>query len=470
MTFLSPIFFYIALSVAAGVVGLHFIVTRQPTSSALPTVRFIPVSQVRVTTVAPRPEDRLLMLARVLIILLIGAALARPVSVPRRHSVERIVLADVSSGVGSIAAVRDSARSLLKDGGLLIVFDSGARVLDGGAADAAEHLTSTPREGRLSPALIAALRAASRIRDRADSFALEVVSPLRASEFDGATLAIRALWPGRIRIVDVPAAADSLAAPQAITVRAAAGSEDGDPVALASTAIGLSTGAGGGDAAVRVIRSAATVADSEWAASGRRTLVRWPAADSQLHPGWVARARPDTIQALVAGEAALVYPLERRWQLDPATRPTRVAARWVDGEPAAVERVVGAGCIRDVAIPVPSNGDLVLRPAFARLLRALVSPCEAVSGGPRATPGTVHALVGAGPLAARDVIHAPDVIATPLVPWLLAIALLLVLLEPLVRRGSAPPWTAQELEETFPVRGAAAAWPRSRPPASGTAA
>lgn len=428
MSFLAPIFFYVALGVAAGAVALHFIVTRQPTSSPLPTVRFVPASRVRVTTLAPVPEDVLLLLVRVFAILLIGAALARPVIVPHRRAVARIVLADVSRAGGAVESVRDSARALLGAGDVLVVFDSAARVVRRAAADSAASLGRTLREGRLSPALIAALRTASTIRDAADSIELVIVSPLRASEIDGATLAIRSLWPGRIRLVRVAGAGDSLAPPAGIAVRARAD----DAVALATSVAGFPTS----DSVVRVIRDAATAGDSVWAASGRHTLVRWPVADAP--PGWVARLHPDTVLAVVAGEAALVSPLERRWQPDSAARATRVSARWVDGVPAAIERDVGSGCIRDVGIAVPTQGDLVLRPAFGRFVRALLAPCATVAGGLAAESATLEALAGAGPLAAHDAVRPPDAVATPLVPWLLALALIMLLLELAVRRGSAP--------------------------------
>ena len=432
MTFLAPIFFYLGLAVAAGAVALHFIVTRQPTSSPLPTVRFVPTSSVRVTTVAPVPEDLLVLLIRVLTAILIGAALARPVLTPKTRPVARVVMADVSHAVGNIAQLRDSVRALLGPGDLLVVFDSAARVVRSGAADSASNLVRTEREGRLSAALIAALRAASAIRNEADSIELAIVSPLRASEFDGSTQAIRALWPGRVRVVRVAAIADSLLPRAGLAIYGAAD----DPLVLAATAAGIAAS----DSAVRLVRGATSSADSAWAANGRRTLVRWPALDPPH--GWVARARVDTVGAVITGEAALVFPLERRWVLDSATHPTRVVARWVDGEPAAIDRAVGVGCIRDVAIPVPTRGDLVLRLAFGRFLRALSAPCEAVAGGPLLRDAQVRALAGEGPLAASGAIHAPDIVATPLVPWLLGAALLLALLELFVRRRSAPLWTS----------------------------
>src|ERR1041385_4932954 len=62
MTFLAPIFFYVGLGVAVAAVGLHLIVTRQPLSSLLPTVRFesgcrVPIAgpPVCVHVICPRP-------------------------------------------------------------------------------------------------------------------------------------------------------------------------------------------------------------------------------------------------------------------------------------------------------------------------------------------------------------------------------------------------------------------------------
>src|SRR5690349_15626990 len=107
MTLLAPLFFYLGLGVAAGVVALHFIVTRQPPSSPLPTARFAPEGSVRVTTIAT-PTDRWLLALRVLLALVIGTAFARPIVVPERRPVARVVLADVSRASGAIAAVRDS--------------------------------------------------------------------------------------------------------------------------------------------------------------------------------------------------------------------------------------------------------------------------------------------------------------------------------------------------------------------------
>ena len=450
MTLLAPLFFYAALGVAAATVALHFIVTRQPTSSALPTVRFVPQGTVRVVTFS-RPRDLLLLFLRVLLILLVGLAFARPILVPERRPVARIVLADISRRVADTEEVRDSALALLGPGDVLVPFDTEARVIRHGSVDSLTHLERSAREGRLSAALVAALRAAPELRDQADSIEIAIISPLRAEQVDAATAEIRALWPGRIRLVSVSATTDTLQVSSGITIRA---DSDDDGVALAARLAGL-TGArdaAAGDVQVRIVRGAVTAEDSAWVSAGRRTLVRWPAEGAPQ--GWRERARPDTAGAVVVGAAALVYPLERRWELggevdltagdasaDAAGRSGgqaeyRVAARWVDGEPAAIERQVGAGCIRDVAIPVPDRGDLAFRPAFAQLVRTLALPCEVTVGSTALDATALETLAGSGPLAPSDALPAPEVVASPLVPWLLALAILLALAELLVRRSS----------------------------------
>jgi hypothetical protein len=396
-------------------------VTRQPTSSVFPTVRFVPIDSVRVITIA-RPRDLLVLLIRCLTAILVGAALARPVLTPRRRSVARIVMVDVSSAVRTIADVRDSVRALLGPGDVLVPFDSGAHAIRRGALDSTSHLVRTSRDGRLSPALIAALRAASTVRDEADSIDLVIVSPLLAGEIDGATLGLRALWPGRMHLVRVAGDSDSTS-PAGLAIE---GAKD-DPLVVAALAAGIARN----DSAVRVLRASAAANDSVWATLGRRTLVRWPTNDAP--PGWIAKRVADTVGGVVAGEAAVIFAFERRWTPDSATHPTRVVARWVDGQPAAIERRVGAGCIRDVAIPVPVVGDLMLRPAFGHFLRAIIAPCHAEAHESRLGDTQVSALAGAGRLAASRTIPAPDLVATPLVPWLLGAALLVALLEIFIR-------------------------------------
>jgi len=109
MSFLFPGFLVAAGLVSAAVVVLHFLVTQQPRSEDLPTVRFVPDVPARSTSVAIKPSDLLLLLVRVLTIMAIGAAFAQPQLKPKHQRVSRIVMADVSRATGNIKEVAASA-------------------------------------------------------------------------------------------------------------------------------------------------------------------------------------------------------------------------------------------------------------------------------------------------------------------------------------------------------------------------
>jgi len=384
-------FFMAALAVAAGAVALHFIVMRQPPSQWLPTVRFVPERDARAPTIARRPEDLLLLLLRVLLILLVGAAFARPIWIPHRAPVYRIVAVDRSRAVSNVREAADSARSAMAGGGTLVLFDSSAHATDAGVVDSLRRLTRSAASGSVSAALVVALQTASRVRDCADSLELTIVSPFAIGELDAAADSIRTLWPGAVRVVRVAARADSVPG---------------------------------------------------------RAAVRWP-ADGHA-PGTVARPAPDTVGAVVASGIAVVAPFERRWRLARADSIHGVVvARWVDGEPAAVEHATAPGtdsawCERDVAVAVPTAGDVALRPEYERFVAAMRAPCgrvgaltgnrsDADSGRSNATD--VEALRGQGStrVPARA-IRAAATVQVPLLPWLLGAALVAALVELGVRR------------------------------------
>lgn len=427
MTLLAPVFFWWALAAAAGVVAIHYLVTRQPPSHSLPTVRFVPAAPVRATAVARRPEDRLLLLLRVLIVLAIGAAWARPVLVPSRRSVARVLLWDLSSAVASPKAVQDSVVARWHHGDVVIGFDSVARIVD---TDVGAAPSTAP--GRLSPALIAAYRAAAGLLASADSIEIVIVSPLLDDEWDAATPAIRALWPGRMTPVRVAGAQ----LPPRSSGRPAIEGAVGDPVAVAVRLLA----AAGPDSSVRILRRAPLDSDSAWAAVGSRVLVRWPASGAP--PGWSPAEPVDTAGAVVIGGAALVYPFERRWRPGGGAAAGQVIARWSDGGVAATEQRAGSGCIRDVALPVPHSGDLVLRRDFARLLRSLTAPCGKAGVVESAAGMDTVLLAGSGGLAPAAALRPAEFADSPLVPWLLILAIGLLLLELVVRRRGA----ALELE------------------------
>ncbi len=428
MMLLSPLFFVAAIAAAAGVVALHFLTRDRPPVADLPTARFVPEHAERVTSRTFRMSDVPLMLLRVALLLLAGLALAPPVLSPSRRAVARVVLVDASRSVASAAELRDSALSVLGEGDQLILLDSAVRRVNGAPRDSLRTLALSGARGSLSAGLIVALRTAGELRARADSVELVLVSPLAVEEVDAATRRLRTLWQGRARIVRVAATPVGDVA-GGVTVSA----PDDDPVLAGAALIGIARAAReGGDERVRIVRGALTGADSAWVRGVARVLVHWPA--DGVDAGWDPREVVDTVGAVIAGDAVVVAPFARHV----LPGDGRVIARWVDGEPAARERSLGDGCIRDVAVSVTVRGDLVLRSGFADLLRALAQPCGGARNAAALDSAAIASLAGDGPLLAAASIAAPRSTTTPIVPWLLGAALLLALLEPVLRRGGVP--------------------------------
>jgi hypothetical protein len=416
VTFLAPWLLLAAAATAAAVVALHFLAWQRPRSVPLPTARFVPDRPARAASRAKRPRDLLLLALRVLLVLLVGAAFARPVLLPNRRPVVRVVAVDRSRAVDDVDEARDSARAALRPDDVLVLFDSAARVIGGAPGDSLAGLRPSSAPGSISAALVAALRAAAAAADRADSVELVLVSPLAAEEVDAATGALRALWRGRARLARVAARTADTARP-ALEVR---GAPD-DPVVVA---VALA-GARRDGAPVRVVRGAVTAADSAWARRAGRVLVRWP-ADSA--PAWRRATPPDTVGAVLTDRHAVVARLPRPWRT-PVGHPV---AWWVDGEPAAAERPLGGGCVRDVAVQAPEVGDEALTLSFQRLVVDLAAPC----GGWWATaavPDSVAAtLAGTGPLYVPPPGRREGQ-ESPLVRWLLAAAVAVAIAEMAVR-------------------------------------
>jgi hypothetical protein len=433
VTFLAPWALWAAAAVSAAVIALHILASRNPRVTPLPTARFIPDVPLRATARAMRLTDVALMILRVAAVMLVGVAFARPELSSGRRAVGRVVMVDASRALGSRAEAADSAARLLARGDVLIAFDSSAHVIHNGSTESlraalADSNTRAPR-GSLSTALAAAMRAASTLRADADSVEIVLVSPLAAEEWDAATTAIRAVWRGRLRLVRVGAARPGIAARIEVT-----NASLDDPVRAATS---LRGGAASIDAPLaRIDRGSPLASDTAWARDRAHTLVRWPAhVDSS---GWHMRARVDTVGGVLARQGAaaavVVSPFART--VDPA--PGRVIARWVDGTAAATERALGAGCVRDVAIPIARTGDLALRESTRRLVAALASPCGGDETYTAASDSALVQLRGTGPLVATRALERRTAPRGHLATWLLAAALVLLLLEPLLRRQRAP--------------------------------
>jgi aerotolerance regulator-like protein len=373
MSFLAPGFFVAGLAAALAVAALHFIVTRRPRSIEFPTARFVPDLPVVARSRSIQFSDLLLLVLRVLTILLVAAALARPVFSPRRERIVRVIAADVSASVANRKDVRDSVHSLYRTGDAIVAFDTAARLVT--SPDSMYGAARVQASGSLSAGLVGALRAASHVRDGADSVELVLVSPATRGERDQATDSIRAQWIGRARLV-------------------------------------------------RVARNVSNP-------------VPGPAGPPPLHVTSrpelaIARRRVDTVGAVVAGGHAVIGQFERRWRFTKdSLTGARVIARWVDGEPAAVERAGPQVCTRSTAISMDTTGDMNLRPDVVRLRAALSDGCGNVAAAPDSALAV--SLTGAGRLAAASEFPPALDIESALSPWLAILAVALAIVEMVVR-------------------------------------
>jgi hypothetical protein len=436
MSFLAPGFLWGATLVAAGIVALHFIVRRQPRASILPTARFVPDSAATATVANAWPSDLLLILLRVLVVLAAGVALAKPVIKPTRKTEARIFLMDASRSVANVGEAADSVTRLYRVGDRVIVFDSAVRSLGARPVDSLSTVRRADARGNLSAALIASLREGSALRDRVDSLELVIVSPLLDEEHDPATDSIRKLWPRRARIVRVAAQTESLAGSSGvIEIRSTTDDPLDVVVSLASKQPPRAT--------ARIVRSTTlTAEDTTWASAEGHVLVSWP-IDGR--PSFAApRERVDQSGGILGHDAHVIAAFDRRWTFPTdSVRAARVVARWVDGEPAVIEKRVGQGCVRSVGVPVAAVGDLVLRPEFIALVHEIASPC----GEPRSTKPLASASTASlsrrGRQAPSDTFATRGDTATPLAPWLLVIALGAAVAELFARRLSPIATTAR---------------------------
>ncbi len=406
MTFLAPVFLAAGAAVAASIVLLHFLARRRPRPAVLPTARFVPDRPARWPSRAPRPTDLVLLAVRVLAVVAIAAAFAGPVRTPDRADIARIVLVDHSRAVGDAGAMRDSTVAVLRDGDLLVPFDTAVRVIAIGARDTAATLTRSSAPASLSVALIAAERAAATMRDRTDSIELAIVSPFAAEAWDEATPALRARWSGRARLIATPRAAGDSSL-LSIEVRA----PPSDPVSAAAAPF-----LGRGEARARIVREALGAADSTWARSQGHVLVHWP------------RQATDSLraEAVAASNVVLVAPLVRRTA---HAERARVVARFADGAPAVVERPLGDGCVRDVAFDLPRTGDVPLRESARRLMGVIAAPCETHEYRSAMTAARMDSLRGTGPLLSTAAVARTSRERSPATSWLLIAGALILMIE-----------------------------------------
>ena len=183
MTLLHPGFMLAGIAAAAAVVALHLIMHRLPPPARFPTARFVPPGTARAIRRALRPDDLLLLALRAMTLLLLGAALSRPIDKPERRAVARIIALDRSRAVSRIEEARDSAKSLLAEGDLLLVFDSAARLV-GSPRDSLDTIERSEAAGSLSLGLVAAIQASDALREKVEMFATSTTASAPANARD----------------------------------------------------------------------------------------------------------------------------------------------------------------------------------------------------------------------------------------------------------------------------------------------
>jgi hypothetical protein len=419
MSFLLPSALAIGGVALVAVIAAHFITRSQPRPEALPTARFVPDRPLRARSRTIALDDVLLLLLRGLALGALTAAVAAPVRSATRGQVRRIIALDRSRAVANLGEVRDSVRGLARAGDLVVAFDTSASLVSSRGLDSLDNRGNRP-PGSLSTALAASIGIAARSATEADSIEIVLVSALARDEADDATLRIRGSWPGRLRLVRVRAAE-----PGAFDGRVETSAPADDPIvaALALNALRASTGS------IRVLRTEPTATDSGWSKEAGHVLIHWPVTPADAR--WTRRASVDSVGGVV-GSSTLVAWLPRIWALN-ETNARRVA-RWIDGEPAAVERDLGSGCIRDVAILLDPASDLTLRPAFRRFIQSLLVPCGGRLDAALLTGDALIGLAGTGPLAAVARVRDRREITSPWTTWLLLAGSLLLILELGLRR------------------------------------
>ena len=416
VTWLLPSALGIAAVAAAALVALHFIAHRRPVTEVFPTARFIPARSRGARSASNALTDLAVLALRFAAILAIGAGAAGPSLTGRRHTT-RIVLADRSRAIRDAVELQDSVNALRRPGDVVIAFDSAA---DRAATVAVGNaLGRTDARGSLSAAIAAAIRESAHLRSAGDSVDLLLISPVVREEIDEATFRLRSVWPGGIRVVPIRAAS----VPNG-PLRVEVVADRNDVVRAGLELMGVAAAVGD----VRVIRDAPTAADSTWVRIAGHVLVVWPASDSVA--SWPRRQTIDAIGGVTSAGGGLIARFPRPWVLHGVA-----VARWIDGEPAAVETRTGNGCIRDVGILLDPASDVALRRPFRRFAASLLAPC----GGSRAVDALdargMTVLAGAGSLAAVGSLRDTTGERAGATPMLLGIAALFLLAELVVRRA-----------------------------------
>lgn len=463
LQFANPLFL-LAGAVAAGIPFLLHLIARRPSERrALPTLRFLRADP-RATIRLNRPTDRLLLLLRMLLLLLLGAGFARPSWVPEGEGTAEIVLLDRSRGMTDawIPAVATARRLLLLDPegrsrGALVLFDTVATLVP------AERVTGEFFDSLLSAGpgaaltdYAVALRALPPVAcalTGADSARATLLSSLRWEGWSPGLAGVRrAAWPGALRLVGLPPArietpvsVDSVDVPiRRATVVADVGR--GRYTRAALEAIGwnvriqpperATTDPSDAYVVLSPMQRPAALRLLQRADSGAAVVISADAAPSfGMTPGNAATENLSAARsggALVFAGGPTVPGAADRIAVSADTG--RLLAAWEDGRAASVATPRGEGCLVRVGTSL-EGGTLPLSAAFPAAIERLLSGCAPNASAPVANDAPL-------PAGARQVLRGagrPEIISLatvadtnrgmPLHRWIFVAALGVALLE-----------------------------------------
>jgi hypothetical protein len=392
LRFGAPAFLLAGALLALVPVMLHLLARRPPRRAPLPTARLLEPASRTTLRVERRPTDPLLLALRVLFVLLVAAALARPVWTERRHGTVTFVLLDRGQTMAGVwSAAVDSVRAIAAAAAdtRIIVFDTAATVVAPDDLGALRAQGPSAAPARYAAAL-RALSEAGRTTAFDSATASLVTAPRWGAWSDGLAELRAAAWPGRIEVValrlaDPPGEPDPHAGRAAVVAAAGAGGRVAAALgALGYDAYGVDADSGGagvvGDARAIIVLAppnaalAAAVADA--ARTGARIVLDAAGGTGPLRvmrpwqDGGGARTRPTVLRF---DDGTLLDGAATR---EPGAAPAdaRLLAAWLDGGGAAAARALGDGCAAWIGTRL-EDGRLSLSPAFPAALARLLDGC-----------------------------------------------------------------------------------------------
>ena len=405
MTWLAPWALGAGAVGMLGVIAAHLLTRQRPRALALATARFLPAGMLESTTLQRVPMDRWWMALRLLVLALLTLGVAQPVASVRRVPTRTVLLLDRSLPL----IAQQKALATLGEADAVIAFDTNA---------VTAHPTDVaPRVARLAH-LSAAFATLAHARDSlargTAQLRVAIASRFSLRSLDPATQSLRALLPDSIAVLPITLPTDLVVQRGAVVVHA----DVDDQIAATARLLGDSIARLG----TIVERRAALTPDDSAAAIAGATVLWWPAG---------VAADTAALQALTVATTTWITPMSSDSVL--VSQTGRAVGWWADGAVAMRETSLGAGCVLETHVGLPSAGDHALSLSAQAWLAAVLTSCDADPMRVLAPPAWLRS-----PHARRGTGQARPVEMSAAAPWLLGAALALALAELLLRRRSAP--------------------------------